>query len=120
MTPPTETEGQASLAAVLAALSSEMSLAAVACCELDDALGQILQATPPEEQMKVMQQLHVVDLLAQHVTAITDFTASLAQAADQETSLNFHQALSTITLGAVAERLRAAIAEAEAEVQRAA
>ncbi|MDB5457428.1 MAG: hypothetical protein JWP92_3013 [Caulobacter sp.] len=115
MTLPQDTEGHASLSAVLAALSAEMSLAAVSCCELDDALGQILQATPVEERMKVMQQLHTVDLLAQHVTAITDFTARLAQAAKQGVSLDFEQALSTITLGAVADRLKAAIVEADAQ-----
>lgn len=115
---PQEAEGQTSLIAVLTALSAEMSLAAVSCCELDDALGQILQATPAEERMKVMQQLHTVDLLAQHVTALTDFTAGLVRAIGQDTSLDVEAALSTITLGAVAERLKAAIVEAD--LQRAA
>jgi hypothetical protein len=111
---PQEAEGQASLVAVLTALSAEMSLAAVSCCELDDALGQILQATPIEERMKVMQQLHTVDLLAQHVTALTDFTAGLVRAIDQDVSLDVAAALSTITLGDVAGRLKAAMAEADA------
>ncbi|MDG2530358.1 hypothetical protein [Caulobacter endophyticus] len=94
------------LAAVLEALSVEMSLAAEACGHLDSALGKILENTPPESRLAVMQELHTVDHLAQHITAITDFTSKLVQAAPDGVPLPVQEALSTITLGAVAERLR--------------
>jgi hypothetical protein len=100
----------ADLATVLEALSAEMSIAAVSCGHLDSALGQILEAVPPEARMKVMQELHMVDMLAQHITAITDFTAGLAQAATDGVSLDAEAALSRITLGDVANRLREALA----------
>jgi hypothetical protein len=100
----------ADLVALLEALSAEMSIAAVSCGHLDSALGQILEAVPPETRMKVMQELHMVDLLAQHITAITDFTTGLAQVATPDVSLEIDGALSRITLGDVAGRLRTRLA----------
>lgn len=103
-----------SIAAILAAVSAEMSIAAEACGKLDDALGQILQSTPPEGRNQVMQELHMVDLLAQHITAVTDFTHRLADIASTEDCLVIEDALSAITLGDVANRLRASLAAAKA------
>ncbi|WP_421737686.1 hypothetical protein [Caulobacter sp.] len=100
-----------STAAILAAVSAEMSIAAEACGKLDDALGQMLQAAPPEQQARVMQELHMVDLLAQHITAVTDFTHRIAQIASTEDRLVIEEALSAITLGAVADRLRSNLAK---------
>lgn len=102
-----------SVAAILAAVSAEMAIAAQACGELDNALGQILAATPPEGQGRVMQELHTVDLLAQHITAVTDFTHRLALIASTDDRLAVDDALSAITLGAVAERLRNHLAQAQ-------
>ena len=103
-----------SIAAILAAVSAEMSIAAEACGKLDDALGQILAVSPPESRNQVMQELHTVDLLAQHITAVTDFTHRLALIASTDDTLAVDEALSAITLGAVAERLRASLAAAKA------
>jgi hypothetical protein len=96
----------ADLATVLEALSAEMSIAAVSCGHLDSALGQILEAVPMESRLKVMQELHMVDMLAQHITAITDFTAGLAQSMAATGAPDVDGALSRITLGDVANRLR--------------
>jgi hypothetical protein len=101
----------ADLATVLEALSAEMSIAAVSCGHLDSALGQILEAVPPEARMKVMQELHMVDMLAQHITAITDFTAGLAQSMAATGAPDVDGALSRITLGDVANRLRDSLAK---------
>ena len=95
-----------SLVAVLEALSAEMSIAAVSCGHLDGALGQILEEVPMESRMKVMQELHMVDMLAQHITAITDFTAGLASTMAAEGAPDVDAALARITLGDVANRLR--------------
>lgn len=102
-------DNAASMATILEAISSEMSIAAEACGKLDDALGQILQATPPEGRNQVMQELHTVDLLAQHITAITDFSHRLAQIASTSETLAVDDALSAITLGAVAARLKTSL-----------
>jgi hypothetical protein len=99
----------ASVETVLKAISSEMSLAAVACGHLDVALGKILDVVPDEHRLSVMQELHTVDLLAQHITALTDFTGNLSQQHGQGV-LEVNDSLAAITLGDVAARLRAAIA----------
>lgn len=91
---------------LLEALSAEMSIAAVSCGHLDSALGQLLEAVPLESRLKVMQELHMVDMLAQHITAITDFTAGLASSLAAEGRPDVDGALSRITLGDVAARLR--------------
>jgi len=109
MSLPQTKQPAAGLATVLEALSAEMSIAAVSCGHLDSALGQILETVPPEARLKVMQELHMVDMLAQHITAITDFTAGLAQAATDGVPLEVEAALSRITLGDVANRLREAL-----------
>jgi len=109
MSLPQSKQQAAGLATLLEALSAEMSIAAVSCGHLDSALGQILEAVPPEARLKVMQELHMVDMLAQHITAITDFTAGLAQAASDGVSLEVEAALARITLGDVANRLREAL-----------
>lgn len=102
-----ETNGGVVVATVFEALSVEMSLAAESCGKLDDVLGQIIELAPPEMRLKVMQEAHMVDHLAQHVTALTDFTRRLVQTASQVDRMAVEDALSVITLGAVAERLRA-------------
>jgi hydrogenase maturation factor HypE len=101
----------ANLAVVLESLSAEMSIAAVSCGHLDSALGQILEEVPVEARMKVMQELHMVDLLAQHITAITDFTAGLAQSMAATGAPDVAGSLSRITLGDVANRLRENLAK---------
>jgi len=110
MTMTLEVQKTAGIVGLLEALSAEMSIAAVSCGHLDSALGQLLEAVPPESRLKVMQELHMVDMLAQHITAITDFTAGLASSMAAEGQPDVDGALSRITLGDVAARLRATLA----------
>ena len=108
----TETRNTIGVAGLLEALSTEMSIAAVSCGHLDSALGQLLEAVPPESRLKVMQELHMVDMLAQHITAITDFTSGLAASMAAEGAPDVDAALSRITLGDVAARLRETLTKA--------
>ena len=103
-----ETLAPVEVETVLEAISTEMSIAAVACGHLDVALGKILEVVPNEHRLSVMQELHTVDLLAQHVTALTDFTGNLSQQHGQGV-LDVNDSLNAITLGDVAARLRQAI-----------
>ncbi|GGL09503.1 hypothetical protein [Caulobacter rhizosphaerae] len=106
MTMTLEVQKTTGIVGLLEALSAEMSIAAVSCGHLDSALGQLLEAVPLESRLKVMQELHMVDMLAQHITAITDFTAGLASSMAAEGAPDVDGALSRITLGDVAARLR--------------
>jgi hypothetical protein len=106
----TEVQNTPGVVGLLEALSAEMSIAAVSCGHLDSALGQLLEAVPMESRLKVMQEMHMVDMLAQHITAITDFTAGLAASMAAEGQPDVDGALSRITLGDVAARLRDTLA----------
>ena len=112
MTMTLEVQKTTGIVGLLEALSAEMSIAAVSCGHLDGALGQILEQVPMESRLKVMQELHMVDMLAQHITAITDFTAGLASSMAAEGAPDVDAALSRITLGDVAARLRETLAKA--------
>jgi|GEM_PF-844795 len=102
----TDVQNATGVVGLLEALSSEMSIAAVSCGHLDSALGQLLEVVPLESRLKVMQELHMVDMLAQHITAITDFTSGLASSMAAEGEPDIDAALARITLGDVAARLR--------------
>ncbi len=110
MTMTLEIQKTTDVVGLLEALSAEMSIAAVSCGHLDSALGQILEEVPMESRMKVMQELHMVDMLAQHITAITDFAAGLATSMAEAGTPDVDGALSRITLGDVAARLRETLA----------
>jgi hypothetical protein len=110
MTMSQDQHSTAGIIGLLEALSAEMSIAAVSCGHLDSALGQILEQVPMESRMAVMQELHMVDMLAQHITAITDFTAGLALTMAAEGAPDVEASLSRITLGDVAARLRETLA----------
>ena len=112
MTMTLEIQKTTGIVGLLEALSAEMSIAAVSCGHLDSALGQLLEAVPMESRLKVMQELHMVDMLAQHITAITDFTAGLASSIAVQGAPDVDGALSRITLGDVAARLRQTLAKA--------
>jgi hypothetical protein len=112
MTVQTSTITSQTVGTVLSALTAELALAAQSCGHLDDAMGEILEATPPELRMTVMQQLHTVDMLAQRITAIADFVNKLADSAQSEAVFDLHNAIAAVTLGEVAERLKANTQEA--------
>lgn len=119
MTTTLEVQKAAGIVGLLEALSAEMSIAAVSCGHLDSALGQILEKVPMESRMAVMQELHMVDMLAQHITAITDFTAGLASSMAAEGAPDVDAALSRITLGDVAARLRETLSTTASDQQAA-
>lgn len=101
----TDTEARAAMPDVLAAVADELSLAMGQCARLDGALGQLLDAAPPERRGALMQELHTVDLLNQQIAALAGFLGRLSSAAANQPSVDVAAALRTITLGDVAERI---------------
>jgi hypothetical protein len=108
-----ETLAPVGVETVLEAISAEMSIAAVACGHLDVALGKILEVVPAEHRLAVMHELHMVDMLAQHITAITDFTGRVLHESPHTGRLEVNDALNAITLGDVAARLRVSLDKAD-------
>ena len=92
----------------LAVLAGELGHAGEACQRLDGALGGLLHLVAPEDRMKVMQELHAVDLLSQHLAALGALTQHLGAQSPDEGALDLSDALQGLTLGEVARRIQMA------------
>ena len=90
---------------VLAAVTSELSLAQANCARLDATLGQLLDATPADRRGAVIRELHTVDLLNQQIAAVALFLERLTDSAPAAGDIDVREALSAVTLGDVAARL---------------
>jgi hypothetical protein len=97
-----------SAAQALAVLAGELGHAGEACQRLDGALGGLLHLVAPEERMKVMQELHAVDLLNQHLAALGALARHLGDQPEAGGLLDLSEALQGLTLGEVARRIQIA------------
>jgi hypothetical protein len=89
-------------------LAGEIAMACHASQHLDDTLGKMLELIAPDERLKVMQDLHAIDLLNQHLTALANFARDLGLQASEEEAVDLTSALSHITLGDVVKRIEGA------------
>ncbi|MGQ3016887.1 hypothetical protein [Phenylobacterium sp.] len=89
-------------------LAGEIAMACHASQHLDDTLGKMLELIAPDERLKVMQDLHAIDLLKQHLTALANFARDLGLQASEEEAVDLTSALSHITLGDVVKRIEGA------------
>ncbi len=101
----TVTAGTAAMSDVLSALAGELALAQGKCARLDGALGQLLDGASVEMRGAVMRELHVVDLLNQHIGAVAAFVGRLSSATPHGALVEVGEALGLITLGEVAARI---------------
>ena len=102
-----------SVSATLDVLAAEIELAGARCIHLDQILGQVLDGLPAAERARLVAGMHGVDLLAQHLTSLSAFARTMSLAAPDEMKLSVDTALSEITLGALAERMRAGLGGAD-------
>jgi hypothetical protein len=95
-------------AQALAVLAGELGHAGEACQRLDGALGGLLHLVAAEDRMKVMQELHAVDLLSQHLAALGALADHLGAQPQGDGALDLSAALRGLTLGEVARRIQTA------------
>lgn len=100
---------------LLEVLAWEIELAGARCIFLDKMIGQLMQVTPSEHRAELMEGMHVVDLLSQHLTSLSAFGRVAAQTAEAEGTPSVEAALAQITLGDLAVRMRAAFGAAETD-----
>lgn len=96
---------RAAMTDVLSAVAGELVLARGKCERLDGALGQLLHAAPADQRAAVMHELHAVDLLNQQIAAVASFVERLSAGLPQDAEIEVGEALGSITLGEVAERI---------------
>ena len=104
---------EAGVAAALAVLAWEIELAGARCIRLDSIIGEFTQNLPAEEQERVLEGLHTVDLLSQHLTSLSAFAHKLSGEVAGELRAPIGPALGEITLGALADRMSVALGGVE-------
>jgi len=104
---------EASLAGALDVIAWEIELAGARCIQLDTLIGAMLNTLSPENQAQALEGLHTVDLLSQHLTGISAFARELGEGVSPELEARVDEALSKVSLGALADRLTTALGGVE-------
>jgi hypothetical protein len=98
-----------SVAQTLDVLAAEIELAGARCIFLDRIIGEVMDGLSGERRERMLQGLHGVDLLAQHLTSLSAFARGMSAAVPEAVTAPVEVALSEITLGALAERMTAGL-----------
>lgn len=106
---------EASVATTFDVLSWEIELAGARCIQLDKMIGHLLPDLPPPQREQLLEGLHTVDLLAQHLTNLSAFSRHMGENAPPHMMVAVHGALGDITLGALADRMSASLGGEEGE-----
>jgi hypothetical protein len=104
---------EASMATTLDVLAWEIELAGARCIFLDKVIGETMKSLPVEQQGMMIEGLHAVDLLSQHLTNLSAFARTLSADAPGTASAPIGRAIGDITLGALADRMATAFGAEE-------
>lgn len=110
---PTPAALKASVASVFDVLGWEIELAGARCIFLDALIGELMPTVPAEKRERLMQGMHAVDLLAQHLTSLSAFARRVGADASTQPDLGVTTALGDITLGDLADRMTTAFGGVE-------
>jgi hypothetical protein len=97
------------VAVTLDVLAAEIELSAARCIFLDRIIAEVMEGLPEAERGRLLEGLHAVDLLSQHLTSLSAFARGVSAASPQGVGVPVDAALSEITLGALAERMTAGL-----------
>lgn len=109
---------EANMATTLDVMAWEIELAGARCILLDKVIGETMKSLPVEQQGVMIEGLHAVDLLSQHLTNLSAFARTLSADAPDLAVAPVGRAIGDITLGALADRMATAFGadEVTAEV----
>ena len=100
---------QAGVATTFDVLAWEIELAGARCIQLDKLIGELLPDLAPPQKARLLEGLHTVDLLAQHLTNLSSFARHMGETAPHDMMVGVEGALGDITLGALADRMKTAL-----------
>jgi hypothetical protein len=103
-----------SVTTTLDVLAAEIELAGARCIFLDRIIGEVMDGLPEQERDRLVQGLHAVDLLAQHLTSLSAFARGLSLVVPEGVTAPVEAALSEVTLGALVERMSAGLGRDDA------
>lgn len=89
-------------------LAWEVELAGARCIFLDALIGELMPTMSGEQKTRLLEGLHAVDLLGQHLTSLSAFARRMSADAPAAAPIPVSAALSEITLGALADRMATA------------
>ena len=101
------------VAVTLDVLAGEIELAGARCIFLDRIIGEVMDSLSDTDRERMLQGLHGVDLLAQHLTSLSAFARGMSEAVPADCVAPVGAAISEITLGALAERMTAGLGGAD-------
>ena len=104
----------ASVATAFDVLAWEIELAGARCIQLDTIIGELLPTMPVEQRERLLEGMHTVDLLSQHLTSLSAFMRRMSEEAPAQVAAPVGNALADITLGALADRMFTAFGGEEA------
>ncbi len=99
---------QASASTTFDALAWEIELAGARCIFLDKLIGDLMRTMPSEERTRLMEGMHAVDLLSQHLTGLSAFARKVSEHVSEDVEVPVQAALDDITLGVLADRMSTA------------
>lgn len=99
---------EVSVAAAFDVLAWEIELAGARCIFLDTIIGELMETMPEAQRARLLEGMHGVDLLGQHLTGLSAFARKLSQNAPAEVLIQVQAALDEITLGALTDRMTTA------------
>lgn len=98
-----------SVSASLAVLAAEIELAGARSLSLDRLVGEVMGGLTAEHRGRLVQQLHEVDMLTQHLASLSAFARALGEAIPPAVTAPVDAALGDISLGALAQRMAAGL-----------
>lgn len=105
-----------SISVTLDVLAAEIELASARCIYLDRVIGEVMDGLAEGQRAQLVEGMHAVDLLAQHLTSLSAFARGMSLVTPEGVSAPVEGALSEITLGALAERMRSGLGGADDEL----
>jgi hypothetical protein len=95
---------------IFGVMAWEIELAGARCIFLDKMIGELMHSVPPSQREKLVEGMHMVDLLAQHLTSLSSFARQVsADLPGGAYRTGVDAALAQITLGDLADRMRTSL-----------
>ncbi|MDP2259876.1 MAG: hypothetical protein Q8J89_09195 [Caulobacter sp.] len=104
---------EANMATTLDVMAWEIELAGARCIFLDKVIGETMKSLPVEQQGMMIEGLHAIDLLSQHLTNLSAFARTLSGDSPETAVAPVGRAIGDITLGALADRMATAFGAEE-------
>ena len=100
---------EAGVADTFGVLAWEIELAGARCLKLDALVGGLMQTLPADQLEPLVEGMHTIDLLSQHLTSLSAFARIMSDKVSEDIRAPVGAAISIMTLGALADRVSTAL-----------